>query len=74
MYRARMLAPIIIFALVFVVMAWEVISGSSSAGSPTVPIWMVVVGSISLLVSMVGGGLIMAYRNRRLPPTDSQDR
>ena len=73
MYRSRLLAPIIIFALVFVVLAWDVISGGSSADAPTVPIWMVVMGSMGLLVSMVGGGLILAYRNRRPPPTDSQE-
>ena len=73
MHRSGMLAPIILFALVFVVMAWQLISGASSSGSPTIPIWVVVIGSISVLVSMIGGALLLVYRNRRPPPTDSQD-
>ena len=67
------MAPLIIFALVFVVMAWQLFTGTREGGSPTVPIWMVVLGSLSLLVSMVGGALVLAYRNRRSPPDDSQD-
>ena len=73
MHRSGMLAPIILFALVFVVMAWQLISEAGSADSPTIPIWAVVIGSISLLVCMIGGALWLAYRNRRPPPTDSQD-
>lgn len=74
MLKGGMVAPIIIFGLVLIVIVWELGRGANSAGSPTVPIWMVVLGSVSLLVSMVGGAFIIAYRNRRAAPTQSSDK
>ncbi len=68
-----MRAPMLIFALVFVVIVWQLISGAKAGGSPTIPVWMVVVGSVGLLVSMVGGGILLVSRNRREPPRDTQD-
>ncbi len=73
MNRAGIQAPIILFGLVAVVIVWDLLNGSGSAGSGTVPMWLVVVGSLSLLFSMVGGAFLLTFRNRRLPPTDSQD-
>lgn len=68
-----MRAPLVIFTLVLVVIVWQLISSASPTGSPTIPIWVVVVASASVLLSMVGGALLLAYRNRRKPPADSQD-
>ncbi len=70
MNRHRMSAPMIIFALVFVVIVFQIVSDTGPSGAPVIPVWIVVVGCVSLLASILGGVFIIAYRNRRQPPPD----
>lgn len=65
MNRPSMTVPLILFGLVFLVIVTEIFNRSGPEGNAQIPIWVVVVGAISLFVSMVGSLVWFAYRSKR---------